>query len=580
MAIAIVCAIFFVTLQSKLLTYYMLDLLFETSWEVCNKVGGIYAVLSTKAKTLQKSYKDKVIFIGPELWTRDNESPFFIETRTELDKWQHDVDLPLGLQVRTGRWDVPGKPLVVLVDYKSLYPYKNELYAEMWDRYHVDSLHAYGDYDESCMFAYGAALVIESIVTWKKLEHESRVVAHFDEWTTGMGLLYLKAHMPQVATVFTTHATSIGRSISGNGKPLYDYMAGYNGDQMAQELNMQSKHALEKAAAHAADEFTTVSEVTARECDQLIERHPLVTPNAFEQNFVPKGEKLPKARAAARSRLLQVASALTGQEYADNTLIVATSGRCEFRNKGIDVYLDALNVLRTTLHKLHNLNRQVVAFVLVPAWVNEARPDLQAAMDETVTHRLFNPILTHTLHNAESDSIYGKINYLGFNNDPYDMVKVIYVPCYLNGADGIFNMSYYDLLPGIDITVFASYYEPWGYTPLESVAFSVPTITTDLAGFGQWVLDNYGDDEDSCGVEVMHRTDSNYSDIVNDIARSLLNVYMSDDRRWQRIRKAARNTARAASWENFMSYYDQAYDRALEHARHVAPPVHNEDMYY
>ena len=212
----------------------MLDLLFETSWEVCNKVGGIYAVLSTKAKTLQKSYKDKVVFIGPDLWTDGHESPYFIETKTPFDSWARQAVLPAAMTVRTGRWNVPGKPLVVLVNYHSLFPYKNNLYADMWSRFGVDSLHGYGDYDESCMFAYAAALAIESMVKWSGAQ---RVVAHFDEWTTGMGLLYVKANLPQVATVFTTHATSIGRSISGNGKPLYDYMAGYNGDQMAGELN-------------------------------------------------------------------------------------------------------------------------------------------------------------------------------------------------------------------------------------------------------------------------------------------------------------------------------------------------------
>ncbi|MBQ3731677.1 MAG: glycogen/starch synthase, partial [Muribaculaceae bacterium] len=240
----------------------MLDLLFETSWEVCNKVGGIFAVLSTKAKTLQKRYKDNLIFIGPDLWTPDTPSPSFIEARTPLDEWRSQAELPSGMKVRVGRWDVPGKPLAVLVTYDALYPYKNALYAEMWKHYRVDSLHGYGDYDESCMFAYAAALVIESIVKWKN-DPGLRVVAHFDEWTTGMGLLYVKTHLPRVATVFTTHATSIGRSICGNGKPLYDFMPGYFGDQMAGELNMQSKHSLEKAAAHAADAFTTVSEVTA-----------------------------------------------------------------------------------------------------------------------------------------------------------------------------------------------------------------------------------------------------------------------------------------------------------------------------
>ncbi len=540
----------------------MLDLLFETSWEVCNKVGGIYAVLSTKAKTLHQQYRDNLIFIGPDLWSDANPSPSFIECRTPLASWLRQAKLPEGMRVRVGRWDVPGKPIALLVTYEALYPFKNALYSDMWQRYRVDSLHAYGDYDESCMFAYAAALVIESIVKWKN-DPDIKVVAHFDEWTTGMGLLYIKSHLPQVATVFTTHATSIGRSICGNGKPLYDYMPCYFGDQMAGELNMQSKHSLEKAAAHAADAFTTVSDVTARECRQLLERYPMVTPNAFEQHYVPKGAKLVAQRNAARQRMLDVASALTGQQFGDDTMLVATSGRLEMRNKGIDVYLDALSSLRSSLECVTSQQRRVVAFVLVPAWVKSARADLVDNMMVDEPHRLFDPIITHNLYNVDSDPVYNRINALGFHNEVGDKVTVIDVPCYLNGNDGIFNMAYYDLLPGLDVAVFPSYYEPWGYTPLESAAFGVPTITTDLAGFGQWVLDSFGDDSDKTGIKVLHRTDSNYSDVVQAIASSLINLYVMDAKQVLTVRRGARSTSKVASWENFIKYYDEAYQHAI-----------------
>ncbi len=539
----------------------MLDLLFETSWEVCNKVGGIYAVLSTKAKTLHQQYKDNLIFIGPDLWTDENPSPTFVEARTPLAAWQRKAKLPGGMRVRVGRWDIPGKPIAVLITFGAIYTYKNALYSDMWNRYRVDSLHAYGDYDESCMFAYAAALVIESIVKWKN-NPELKIVAHFDEWTTGMGLLHIKTHLPQVATVFTTHATSIGRSICGNGKPLYDYMQGYDGNQMAAELNMQSKHSLEKAAAHAADAFTTVSDVTARECRQLLERYPLVTPNGFEQNYVPKGAKFTAKRTAARRRMLQVAACLTGQHYADDTLIIATSGRLEMRNKGIDVYLDSVASLRDAL-RFVSKKRKVLALVLVPAWMKSPRIDLLENLHTGKPHRLFDPVITHHLHNQDSDPIYNRINALGFLNEPNDKVTVIDVPCYLNGDDGIFNMSYYDLLPGLDAAVFPSYYEPWGYTPLESAAFGVPTITTDLAGFGQWVLDRFGDDSDRYGVKVLHRTDSNYNETVRAIAMSLMNLYVMSDKVNRAIRNANRATSKAASWDNFIKHYDEAYRQAL-----------------
>ncbi|MGM9869556.1 MAG: glycosyltransferase [Sodaliphilus sp.] len=545
----------------------MFDLLFETSWEVCNKVGGIYAVLSTKAKTLQQHHKDKTIFIGPDIWSKDNESPFFIESKSLLADWKAKASFPEGMSVRVGRWNIPGKPIAILVDFKALFHYKNELYSKMWEYYKVDSLHAYGDYDEACAFAYGAALVIESLVHYKK-DEAKKVIAHFDEWTTGMGLLYVKTYLPQVATVFTTHATSIGRSICGNGKPLYDYMNGYNGNQMAQELNMQSKHSLEKAAAQNADAFTTVSDVTARECEQLLERKPFVTPNGFEPNFVPKGAQYAEKRNAARCRLLKVASALTGEEYDADTFLLATSGRCEFRNKGLDVCIDALNVVRYELNKLSDSKRKVVAFITVPGWTDSPRADLMEAVEKGDTQsKLFDPIITHSIHNFESDSIYGKLNYLGLRNENYDKVKVIYVPSYLNGNDGIFNMSYYDLLIGMDLTIFPSYYEPWGYTPLESIAFAVPTITTDLSGFGQFVAGTNDFQRKKVGVEVIHRTDSNYSPTVMNVAQSIIDVFALKPTEWSKLSRAAQKTSKLALWSHFIKHYEVAYTYALEEAQ-------------
>lgn len=536
----------------------MPDLLFETSWEVCNKVGGIYAVLSTKAKTLQSLYKDKVIFIGPDVWSPVSESPDFDECRSLLDDWRKGAQLPDGIEVRTGRWNVPGRPLAILVSFRHLQGHINELYGQMWEQYRVDSLHGYGDYDEACAFAYAAARVIESIVNhWKRKAPE--VVAHFDEWTTGMGLLYVKSHVSQVRTVFTTHATSIGRSIAGNGKPLYDYMAGYNGDQMARELNMESKHSLEKAAAHAADVFTTVSEVTARECEQLLERRPLVTPNAFEQRFVPKGKALAEARDAARARLLQVVESLTGQTLPSDTMLIATSGRCEFRNKGIDLYLDALNVMRTLVHGNVQATRPVVAFVLVPSWVDCPRADLVSSLNNGLVSRLPNPVITHELHQPDHDVVLCKMRDVNFNNKPDDRLMVIDVPCYLNGHDGILGLSYYDVLVGIDLTVFPSYYEPWGYTPLESIAFGVPTITTNLAGFGQWVIDQCGHDASRSGVTVLHRTDSNYSETVHALAAEMMQYYHLSPADKQRRNRAAQATSKQAQWKQFIEPYQEAY---------------------
>ena len=544
------------------------DLLLETSWEVCNKIGGIYTVLSTKAATLQKNYKDKTIFIGPDVWSENNPSPYFIENRKLLKKWLLAANLPEGVDVRVGRWAIPGKPIVVLVKFDGMYAVKDQFYGRMWELYGVDSLHAYGDYDEACAFSHAAGIVAESLFNYYSANKlvvdpkSPKFISHYDEWTTGMGLLYIKANCPEVATIFTTHATSIGRSICGNGKPLYDQLHNYNGDQMARELNMESKHSLEKAAATQADCFTTVSEVTARECEQLLERRPdVVTPNGFENNFVPAATKFKAARAAARRKMLDVASALTGNDYGDNTFIIATSGRCEYRNKGIDLFLDSIRQLaeKSTAEK-------ILAFVMVPAWVDKGRADLRNALDRATNHRLTDPIITHTVHNFDYDPILCRIRQIGFANDSNSSVSVIYVPCYLNGNDGIFDMSYYDLMPGFDATVFPSYYEPWGYTPLESVAFGVPTVTTSLSGFGQWILDSFDNSFKACGVRVEERTDSNYDAVRDNISNDLHSLATASAAERTAISKAAKATASAAAWTNFISYYNTAFDIALRNA--------------
>ncbi len=535
-----------------------IELLFEVSWEVCNKIGGIYTVLSSKAKTMKADFRDKLIFIGPDVWSQEHPSPFFTETNTPLTRCIKSIMLPEGVEARAGRWDVPGKPLAVLVKFDGMYANKDAAYSKMWERFGVDSLHAYGDYDEGCAFARAAAEVIKQIIKYKKAD-PSKVVAHFDEWTTAMGMLEVKAELPQVATVFTTHATSIGRSICGNGKPLYSQLSHYDGDQMARELNMESKHSLEKAAAKHADCFTTVSDVTATEARQLLQTDAFVTPNGFEDNFVPYLNAYTAARRVARNRMLQVAEALTGVTYPKDTFIVATSGRCEYRNKGIDVFLDAMATLRAS-----EPARKVLAFVMVPAWCGGPRADLEEAVNRGLTEGVSDPVLTHVLNNYYEDPVNSRIHALGFNNNNESNVHVIYVPCYLNGTDGIFNMAYYDLLPGLDATVFASYYEPWGYTPLESVAFGVPTITTTLAGFGCWVLSvDPNSTFASTGVDVIERNDENYGRVVRRICDDLLELASLKPAKSKAVRRAAFATAEKAQWKSFFEYYREAYSKAL-----------------
>ncbi|MDE6811118.1 MAG: glycogen/starch synthase [Muribaculaceae bacterium] len=539
-----------------------IDLLFETSWEVCNKIGGIYTVLSTKARELQKAYGDKLIFIGPDVWTEDNPSPSFIERKTLLNRASIKMELPNGIKIRTGRWKIPGSPIVVLVDFKSMFAELNDIYGDMWSLYGVESLHAYGDYDESCAFAVASAIVAIGLTSYLKAD-PSRVIAHFDEWTTGMGLLFLKANMPETATIFTTHATSIGRSICGNGKNLYQYFEGYNGDQMAQELNMEAKHSLEKTAAREADCFTTVSDVTARECTQLLNVKPqVVTPNGFEPDFVPDDNKYSRLRKAGRKHILNIAGALTGKKYSDDTLIVATSGRNEYRNKGLDLFIDSMIELGG---KFNTCKHDIVALILVPAWMKEPNGALLINLKHEGHEKADCDFMTHRLNNEDNDCVCTRLRSLRMDNRGGD-VKLIYIPCYLDGHDGIVDISYYDLLPALDLTVFPSYYEPWGYTPLESIAFSVPTITTDKAGFGQWIENNFPNEILNTGVKVLQREDTNYLNNASQIAEEVSYYCGLDINRRSKAKEAAYKTSRKADWVFFIQDYYKAFQIALNNA--------------
>ncbi|ETD29697.1 glycogen/starch synthase [Prevotella nigrescens] len=538
-----------------------LDFIFETSWEVCNKVGGIYTVLSTRAKTLQEIMQDRIVFIGPDCFNGE-ENPYFFEDKALFNDWlavaKHD-----GLSLKIGRWNTPGTPIAFLVDFKASYADKNKFYGELWERYGVDSLHAYGDYDDSAMFSYATAKVVESFFRFY-LCNCTNVIFHANEWQTGFAALALQHDVPEIATIFTTHATGIGRSIAGNNKPLYDYLQAYNGDQMADELNMQSKHSIEKQTAHYVDCFTTVSDITAVECKELLDKPvDAVLPNGFEDDFVPKAALFTKKRNAARKRLLRIAEALTGSKLDDNTLIVSTSGRYEFRNKGIDVFIEAINKLRHD----EELQRDVVAFIEVPGWVARPRTDLQErlATNKTYDTALFLPLVTHELHNMDADCVLNMARHLGIANAPTDKVKLIFIPCYLNGDDGIVNMSYYDVVLGNDLCVYPSYYEPWGYTPLESIAFKVPCITTDLAGFGLWANQLKGKFcEITDGVKVIHRTDNNYFEVADSIKQAIKEYAAMDKKTVEKCRANAQKLSKKALWREFIQAYKTAYDIAIK----------------
>lgn len=531
----------------------------EVSWEVANKVGGIYTVLSSRAGEMMRRHgAGQVLFVGPRLRPVEEMVDFRAETFCNTLP-SHISLLGVELPITQGYWLTPGgEAQTILVDYKPLATVRDQLYYLMWERYGIQSELGYGDYDESCLFAVAAAATLLA-VTPQLASSGSQPIAIYNEWITGMGLLYHHLEQPDLRSLFITHATTVGRSICSNGKDLYRYFSGYHGDQMASELHVEAKHALEKAAAHTATIFATVSEVTALECTQLLERTPIVLPNGFDSLATSQNQSV------ARQRLLDVASRLYGKTFAtERTTLVATSGRYEYRNKGIDLIVASLENL---LQQQAKLSSDLILYFFIPAWVAEPRADLAYLLSDTDPESdktpLQYPYLTHWLHNLREDTLAGRLGALLERGATAQHIYPIFVPTYLDGHDGILDLPYYDLLSALDLTLFPSYYEPWGYTPLESIAYGVPTVTTDLSGFGQAILDLYGERTMQTlahGVQVIPRRDYDDAFVTKALATILTEASCGLPTAYH---EQARETASHALWRLYYDHYMLAYRQIL-----------------
>jgi phosphorylase/glycogen(starch) synthase len=534
------------------------EFIFETSWEVCNKVGGIHTVISTKALKIVNELGDNYILIGPDVWREDVRNPEFLPDESLFAEWKAKA-VTEGLRVKTGRWNIAGKPMVILIDFTPYFGQQNEIFAGFWETYKLDSITGQWDYVEPALFGYAAAKLIESFTTFHDANHN--IIAQFHEWMTGTGILYLKKFAPWIATSFTTHATVLGRCIAGNNRPLYGKMEEYSPAQIAREFNVVAKQSLEKISAVEADVFTTVSEITSRECSHFLAKEvDVVTPNGFEDSFVPADDIFDERRQFAREKLIGVAQAVLGYSLSENCVLLVNSGRYEFRNKGVDIFIDSLGELQ----KQDNLDKECVAFILMPAYHKGPRQEIIDILFNNGPENDGSRYLTHSLHYPLTDPILLKIAENNLDNDQKSKVKIIFVPCYLNGKDGIFNIPYFDLLIGFDLSVFPSYYEPWGYTPLESLMFSIPTITTSLSGFGLWVK-NYFENPGN-GIAVIERNDDNEDKVIDDI-RNFISMFIGlDDTGINEAREKAHEISRIAMWDSLVKHYFSAYEHALVHS--------------
>lgn len=548
------------------------DYLFEVSWEVCNKVGGIHTVVSTKAKTLNKLPNCNFIMVGPDICRDESAVQEFEADDYALSSWI-EYARGKGLKLRAGRWKtLEGQPTVVLVDFTQYFNKKDEILTELWNEYSLDSLTGGWDYIEPCLFGYAAAKVIESYYEFY-LEAENTAVAQFHEWMTGSGVLYLKKKCPQIATAFTTHATVLGRCLSGNGMPLYSALETYNADALAGQFGVRAKQSLEKLSAQNADVFTTVSEITDRECRQFLDKAAdVITPNGFENDMVPSENKQSEIRSRLRKKLIGIAEQVCGEKISDDAFLIVNSGRYEFFNKGTDLFIEAMGELNK-----QNTDREILAVTAVPAHHLNAFSEGENSFDDSFSsngdsffsfgeRKKRNGVSSHRLFDEENDLILRKMAECGLSNSSDCRVKVLFIPSYLDGADGVVNEKYFDFLQAFDLSIFPSYYEPWGYTPMESIAFGIPTLTTSLAGFGLWIRENAPEGQKA--VTVVDRTDDNARYCVSEIVSFVKQQLSFSPTERESLREKCKQLSASLVWaklaDNYLHAYELASDKALQ----------------
>ena len=587
------------------------DVLFEVSWEVCNKVGGIYTVVKSKSARMVEHYGSDYFMVGPYFATKAL-AEFQEEVPNEFCKAPFEELKKSGIICHFGKWLSEGSPSAILIDFVNFKHKTNDIKRELWDWCRIDSLRAPQDYDEPIVWAYAAGMLIEKLSACYK---DKKVAAHFHEWLSGIGLIYLKKKKVKIASVFTTHATVLGRTLASANVDLYNVWNKINPDEEVYKYNVEAKHLVEKNSAALADVFTTVSEITGMEAEYLLKKKPdALLPNGLDIIKFPTFEEVVIKHRLQRDRIREFMLYYFFPYYTfdlKETLVYFIAGRYEFHDKGIDIYIKALGKLNDKLKQLKS-KKTIVAFIWVPANIRNIRPellenktlyqDIKDALEETIDdvekniiysfvsdkkiqkESLFDddfltemkikvakfvkkgkpPLSTHDLYD-ENDIILKTIASSGLGNGEQDPVKIIYYPIYLSGADGLLNLNYYESMQGSHLGIFPSYYEPWGYTPLEAGALGVSSVTTDLAGFGRYFCTECVQ-SDTPGIFVLKRLRKTDDDVISQLIDVMFNFANSpkEDRIANKLQ--ARKVASMADWKIFVNNYIEAHNLAVDKA--------------
>ena len=585
------------------------EYVFEVSFEVCNKVGGIHTVLASKAAEMMKYYRHYYP-IGPFFENKAKEALIEQDPPQLLKKAFEEVQ-KIGIKCHYGKWvDAENEPTTILVEHFPLMDKKNEIKAKLWEDFKIDSYTAGYDFDEPVVWSTAVGMLLEQI---QKQLKGKKIVAHFHEWLCGAGLLYLKKNAKNIKTVFTTHATMLGRALAGSGFPLYEKLQQIDPGQEAYRANIQAKYLTERISAQNADIFTTVSEITGVEAEKILGRRPeVLVLNGIEMRKFPTIEETSIKHITCRQKIREFLTFYFFPHYdfpLEHNLIYFLSGRNEFRNKGIDVYIKALAKLNAQLKK-DKTNRTISAFIWVPLGNKGRRTELienksyyqhiknfvqwnskeilksiiydmilekDFSKDTIFTKKFLNearkniihfkrsgdpPLSTHYIENEEQNEIIQALKNHGLTNKKEDKVKVILYPVYLAGDDGLINLPYMDALAGTHLGIYPSYYEPWGYTPLENAGMGVASITTDLAGFGRFIKDKTS--KQHPGIWVLERYHKNEHEVVEQLF-NLMYMYAKfthEERVENKLN--AKEAAESADWKILIKNYIEAHNLALK----------------
>jgi glycogen(starch) synthase len=590
--------------------------LLEISWEVCNQLGGIYTVIRSKLAATVAKWGDRYAMVGP--WVND-------AVEAEVDPVSDGGDAisrailrlrAQGVEVIQGRWLVSGRPRVVLIKPEGVFDRLGGIKSELAERFGIPDRQGDDLYDQALLWGDVVRRFLALVA--EERSAEGPVIAHGHEWMAATPLLHAATEAPGLRTVFTTHATMLGRVLAMHDPAFYDHLAGYDDEAEAARFHLGAIHGIEKQAARRADVFTTVSEITGLECEYLLGRKPhKVTPNGLNIDRFATNHEVQVRHDTFKAKIQEFVMGHFFPSYAFDlrkTLFFFTSGRYEYRNKGYDLTLEALRRLNRMMLEA-GTDKTVVCFFVTKRPTYSINPDVLEshgvleeirrnvqAIQQQVGERLFHAaaasgddhrlpplndlvddywklryrrtiqswksrqwpiVVTHNLVDDQGDEVLRDLRAAPLVNSPLDKVKVVYHPDFIASTSPLFGLDYGQFVRGCHLGVFPSYYEPWGYTPLESIARGVPAVTSDLSGFGRYVQATKGGRDES-GVYVLRRHGRSDDQSAGDLARFLFDFVNTTGRYRTILRNQLEDFSEKFDWRLLTRDYDEAYGMALQ----------------